>query len=315
MNRTNGRLRLTVGSLMHVGATRRINQDWLGHYVPPDPATLAAKGSLFVVADGMGGRQAGHVASHLAVRALLQAYYRDRSYDVAQSLARAVHQTNAQLFRYGAYYPAYRGMATTLVAAAVRGRELAVAHVGDSRAYLARGGGVWPLTRDHSWVAQMVASGVLTPAEAARHPYRRVILRSLGPRPSVQVDVRRFSLVAGDALILCSDGLSDLVADREIGWAALAWQPQQAAQAMVAWAYQRGGPDDISAMVVRAEHTPARTAQGQAQTYRPGLLGQPRRRGAMPGPRHEPRPLLPLAASLGAAAAFITLVMYLVPVL
>jgi len=311
----NGHLQLSVGSLTHPGRIRRINQDWLGYYIPSDAATRTAKGSLFVVADGMGGRQAGHVASRLAVQTLLQAYYRDRSRNVAHSLAHAIRQANAQLYAYSAYYPACRGMATTIVAAVVRGHELVVAHVGDSRAYLVRGGVIWPLTRDHSWVAQMVALGILTPAEAARHPYRRVVLRSLGPRPDVRVDVRRFSLEAGDALILCSDGLSDLVADGEIGWAARAWAPQQAVQALVAWANRRGGTDNIAAIVVRAQRPAEQPQARPAYPPRAVRRGQATRRDAISAPRHGPRALLPLAASLGASAAFITLVMYLAPAL
>ena len=309
---TNGRVQLTVGALTHAGQMRRINQDWLGHYVPPDPTTRATKGSLFIVADGMGGRQEGHVASRLAVQTLLQAYYGDPSRSVAHSLSRAIRQANAQLHTYGAYYPAYRGMATTLVAAVVRGQELVVAHVGDSRAYLVRGADTWPLTRDHSWVVQMMASGVLTPAEAARHPYRHVILRSLGPHPDVQVDMHRLSLAAGDALILCSDGLSDLVSEGEMGWAARSWKPQQAVQALVAWANQRGGTDNVSAIVVQAQQPAGQPVSHPAYARRPVQPGQAARRGAIPGPRHRPRPLLPLTASLGAAAAFITLAMYFV---
>jgi len=310
----NGHLQLSVGALTHPGRVRRINQDWLGHYIPSDTATRAAKGSLFVVADGMGGRPAGHVASRLAVQTLLQAYYRDSSRDIAHSLVRAVRQANAQLYTYGAYYPAYRGMATTIVAAVVRGHELVVAHVGDSRAYLVRGGNIWPLTRDHSWIAQMVSLGILTPAEAARHPYRRVILRSLGPRPDVRVDVRRLSLKAGDALILCSDGLSDLVAAGEIGWATRAWGPQQAVQALVAWANRRGGTDNIAAIVVQARR-PAERPRERRPAYPSRAAGQgPEiRRHMAPTPRRGARSMVPLVASLGASAAFIAGVMYLIP--
>ena len=251
MFRGNQTLHLSVRTHTDPGRVRANNQDWWGQFVPPDPRVLAAKGALFVVADGMGGRAGGQVASQLAVQHLLQAYYRDPSHAVEQSLVQAIRVANRQVYNYGQYYPAYQGMATTMVAAVVRGREMVVAHVGDSRAYLARANRVWPLTRDHSWVADMVAKGMLTPAEAASHPYRHVISRSVGPQPDVQAEVRRLKLAAGDALILCTDGLSDVVTPSEIGWAAATLDPQRAAYTLVDWANQRGGRDNISVALAR----------------------------------------------------------------
>lgn len=250
-------LQLNISAYTDPGRVRPTNQDWWGQFIPPDRHMLAAKGALFVVADGMGGRAGGQVASQLAVQHLLQAYYHDPMRSLEKSLVQAIRVANQQVYRYGQYYPAYQGMATTLVAAVIRDQELIVAHVGDSRAYLARAGRFWPLTRDHSWVAEMVARGALTPAEAANHPYRHVISRSVGPHPDVQVDVRRMRLFAGDTLVLCTDGLSDLVTPAEIGWAAATLPPHQATHTLVDWANQRGGRDNISALVVRAEQ-PAR---------------------------------------------------------
>jgi serine/threonine protein phosphatase PrpC len=256
---------LNTSALTDPGRRRTANQDWWGQVVPSDRRILAQKGALFVVADGMGGRVGGEVASRLAVQYLLQAYYRDPSRQLEQSLARALQVANRQVYSYGYHYPAYRGMATTLVAAVVRGQELVVAHVGDSRAYLARAGRTWPLTSDHSWVAEMVARGALSPADAARHPYRHVITRSIGARPDVQVDVRRLRVSPGDTLVLCTDGLSDLVTPAEIGWVAATSAPQHATRRLVELANQRGGGDNVSALVVRLEQ-PAR------QAARPGSV-------------------------------------------
>lgn len=262
-------LGLTVSALTDPGRVRPSNQDWWGQFVPPNQRTLAEKGALFAVADGMGGRVGGEIASQLAIQYLLQAYYRDPSRQIDQSLARAVQAANRQVHSYGYYYPAYQGMATTLVVAVVQGQDLVVAHVGDSRAYLARAGRVWPLTRDHSWVAEMVVRGALTPAEAARHPYRHVISRSIGPTPEVQVDVRRLRLSPGDTLVLCTDGLSDLVNPSEIGWAASRLAPPHAVQSLVRWANERGGRDNISALVVRADRATAPVARTGNPLYYP----------------------------------------------
>lgn len=265
MHRTSSTIHLSVGARTDAGRVRPNNQDWWLQFVPPDPRVLAAKGALFAVADGMGGRAGGQMASQLAVQHVLQAYYHNPSLNPSTSLTQAVQVANHQVYSYGQFYPAYRGMATTLVAAVVRGSELVVAHVGDSRAYLVRAGRVWPLTRDHSWVAEMVARGLLTPAQGASHPYRHVITRSVGPKPAVAVDVQRTKIAPGDALVLCTDGLSDVVSSGEIGWAAATLDPQHAAQTLIDWANQRGGRDNISALVVRVQQ-PAVHRAGQDHT-------------------------------------------------
>lgn len=276
-------LQLRVSASSHPGNVRYINQDWWGQFVPSHPSLRAAKGALFVLADGMGGRAGGEVASQLAVQHLLRAYYTDPSTQVEKSLARAMQRTNASVYHYAQQHPAYRGMATTLVAAVVRGSELVVAHVGDSRAYLVHGQRVLALTRDHSWVGEMMARGVLTPAEAAHHPYRHVILRSIGAHPSVSVDVKRWRLRPGDTLVLCTDGLSDYLTPPEIGWAAAKLPPHQAAQALINRALQRGGADNVSVIVVRAE-PPLRQRSCQA---RAGM----------------PRPVIPASGSAGCQTA------------
>jgi protein phosphatase len=191
-------------------------------------------------------------------------------------LLRAVQAANRQVYSYGYHYPAYHGMATTLVAAVVRASELVVAHVGDSRAYLVRAGRTWPITSDHSWVAEMVARGALSPADAARHPYRHVITRSIGAHPDVQADVRRLRVSPGDTLVLCTDGLSDLVTPAEIGWVTATSAPQHATRRLIELANQRGGGDNISALVVRLEQ-PARQAArpGSVAAWQPASVSAP----------------------------------------
>jgi protein phosphatase len=241
-------VRLELGWLSRPGRHRRTNQDRLSAYVPRDPVLLVRKGAFFVVADGMRGCPGGEVASHLATQTVLRAYYANPSLDAVQSLRAAVGTADGWLCYWAAVRPDLRGMGTTLTAMAVCGGELMIAHVGDSRAYLVRGGRAWPLTRGYTRVADALARGLLTPQEAANHPSRRVLTRSLGG-PSAAVDVRRVVCAPGDRLVLCSDGVSDPLEPHEIGWLA-ARSPRQAAQALVGTARRRGGRDDASVIVV-----------------------------------------------------------------
>jgi protein phosphatase len=175
-------------------------------------------------------------------------------------------------------------MATTLVTAVVRGDELVVANVGDSRAYLIRGMRAYRLTRDHSWVAEMRAKRILTPEEAKHHLYRKVLTRSLGSKPDVKVDIHSYLLLPGDVIILCSDGLSDHVRGWEMAWMAFGRSVGGVTRSLINLAKRRGSDDDITAIVVR-------------------MLGWP-----------ELRPvssLFQLGAGFGAAALFIFLAMYI----
>lgn len=264
---------LKFGWLSRPGRGRRSNQDSLARHVPRDTTLLARKGALFVVADGMQGKPGGEVASRLAAQTVLRGYYTNPSPDPTQSLRTAVETADGWLRYWAAARPDLRGMGTTLTAVVVRGGELIIAHVGDSRAYLARGGHAWPLTCDHTWVADTLARGLLTAQEAANHPWRHVLTRSLDGS-SAAVDVRRVVYAPGDRLVLCSDGVSGLVAPHEIGWLA-ACSPRQAAQALVGTARRRGGQDDASTIVVSLGQPTWRprsviTAPGGAPQWRYG---------------------------------------------
>jgi len=177
---------------------------------------LASKGYLHIVADGMGGHAAGQEASHRAVRRVLEEYYADPSRDILRSLKSAISRANAEVWEAASGDPELAGMGTTLVVAVVKGSSLYLANVGDSRAYLARDGEIRQLTRDHSWVAEQVRAGVLRLEEARRHPFRNVITRSVGAQPDVKVDVFLERLRHGDRVLLCTDGVSAVLADREL---------------------------------------------------------------------------------------------------
>ncbi len=237
------------------GPGRAVSQDSLGlpEGVPED--LLAIKGRLYLVADGIGGHQAGEVASGLAVDVIRHAYYADPDLDLEVSLWRAIAEANMAIGRQ-AQDPARAGMGTTVVAAVVRGEELVVAHVGDSRAYLWHHGHLHQLTTDHTWVAERLAAGILTPEEAANHPLRHVLTRSLGSAPDVEVDIARHNFRPGDRLLLCTDGVWEMLPEEEMARILGRADPQTAATALVARALEAGGQDDATALVVERSASP-----------------------------------------------------------
>jgi protein phosphatase len=199
------------------------------------------------VADGMGGHRAGEVASATAIETLRAAYLGGRPID------RAIEEANSAVFARAAGNAELRGMGTTLTAIAVDGGTAVLGHVGDSRAYLVRDGAVTQVTDDHSLVEQLVREGRLSPEEAQHHPQRAIITRALGVDPAVQVDTYRVDLRPGDRLLICSDGLTNMLSDGTIG-ATLRRHadPQQAADTLVDMANQAGGDDNITVVILDA---------------------------------------------------------------
>jgi PPM family protein phosphatase len=233
----------------HPGMVRDENEDCVGVYAPNDDDVDALRGPIFVVADGMGGHAAGEVASRLAVETVISTWTTSSSGAPHQTLRSAVRAANGTVFG-ASLDQETRGMGTTLTALALAGAEGIVANVGDSRTYLVRDAECSQLTADHSRVGEMLRAGLITPEQAAHHPARSQLTRSLGHEPAVQVDVSRTDLKCGDAFVLCSDGLWDLVSRREIAEVVSA-PPGQAAEALVRAALERGAPDNVSAIVVR----------------------------------------------------------------
>jgi serine/threonine protein phosphatase PrpC len=245
--------RLKVGALTDPGLSRDHNQDALGSADGYDPVLLERKGFLCLVADGLGPEGTGAVASSLAVRTVLYEYYNDPSPDIVTSLTNAIEKANQAIIEEKARNSSYARMGTTLVAGIVRGDDLYVANVGDSRAYLVRGQRIIQLTHDHTWVADQVRAGQLSPEEAQTHPKRRHLSRSLGLQPAPPVDHFHQQFLPGDRLLLCSDGLSDLVADQELLDVATRHAPQAAAQELTGLANQRGGTDNITVLVAEPQ--------------------------------------------------------------
>ena len=233
---------LRWGAATDVGLVRRINEDQL----------LTTDG-LYAVADGMGGHAAGDVASGVAVAALREAY--EGRPHTADELVDAMHHANAAVYEKSIADHALRGMGTTLTAAALIDADgedrIAIANVGDSRTYVFAHNELTQLTEDHSIPEELVRQGQLDPSEVDTHPQRHILTRALGIQPEIEVDVWEVLPVAGDRIVLCSDGLVREVTDDQIAsiLRRLA-EPNEAAQELVARARAQGGSDNITVVIV-----------------------------------------------------------------
>jgi len=241
-------LHIRYGIQTNQGKTRNSNEDAYA-------ASLTKK--LFLVADGMGGHAAGEVASQMAAATMEQLLEAPEGPDddPEELLRSAAEGANARVYESQLRNPELAGMGSTLTALSICDRNYYVAHVGDSRAYLLRDGVLEQITRDHSLVWQLYENGVLRKDELSSHPQKNLITRSIGPHPYIEVDVERGEARIGDAFLLCSDGLSDVVPDatiREV-LSQTDTTPQRMCERLVALANEAGGPDNITAVVVRLE--------------------------------------------------------------
>ncbi|MCP4037906.1 MAG: Stp1/IreP family PP2C-type Ser/Thr phosphatase [bacterium] len=238
---------LQASAATDVGLRRRVNED--RYALVPDLG-------LYLVADGMGGHKAGQLASQLAAEAAVRAAQalEGAPVSLAERLRQVVACANREIFATSEAQPEYAGMGTTLVAILASEGRLALAHVGDSRAYLVRGGHIRPLTDDHSLVGELVRRNEITPEDAREHPHRHVLTRALGVRSSVQGDLIEMSPQDGDVFALFSDGLTNHVHEDEIAMAVGSTPDlQQACDALVEFANDRGGDDNITVVLVRCE--------------------------------------------------------------
>ena len=221
-----------------------------------DRYALAPELGLYLVADGMGGHTAGQVASELAAEASLRAIQTldGAAASLAEKLRFAVTSANRSIYSTAQQQPEYAGMGTTLVALLAEGERAALAHVGDSRAYLVRGGRIRQLTDDHSVVGELLRRNEISENDAREHPHRHVLTRALGVREHVEPDLAEISPAEGDVFVLCSDGLTNHVEDHEIAKRA-AEQPdlQELCQSLVDLANARGGEDNTTVLAARCE--------------------------------------------------------------
>jgi PPM family protein phosphatase len=261
------------------GRQRRANED-----------SLLARSPLFVVADGMGGAQAGEVASRIAVESFRHGI--DDASQPEAALATLALAANSRIHELSHSNAEHAGMGTTLTAVYVGDREVAIAHVGDSRAYCLREGELLRLTDDHSLVDELMRQGRLTPEEAVEHPQRSVITRALGPEGTVEVDTRSFRARPGDVYLLCSDGLTTMLSEEEIA-DALRSHPRlrDAGEVLIAAANEAGGRDNITVVLLRLEEVGAGSPQpldGAEPDEHSTMLGVPA--VAPPVTPRQPRP-------------------------
>ena len=259
-----------MASLSDRGQVRPNNEDAVLAERADSPVA-ERRGVLCVVADGMGGHAAGEVASSLAVQTTRQHFYASDDPENGAALREAISAANEAVWREAQRSPDKAGMGCTLSAAVVRGDEVVVGHVGDSRAYLVRRADITQITTDHSWVAEQVRAGALTPEQARQHPRRNVITRAIGQRASVEVEIYRFCAASGDAIVLCSDGLTSVVEDDEIGRYARELPPQEAVQRLIDAANSRGAPDNVTVAVMRLTVDAVTPTSGRRLGW--GLLG------------------------------------------
>ncbi len=231
---------MKVYAITDIGRVRTLNED--SYYLPRVGERFCA------VADGMGGHNAGEVASAMAVQAFSE-YMRDVETITGQALRAAVERANGDIYRAALDNEGMSGMGTTFSALAQQDGDVLLAHVGDSRVYLVRHGAIMQLTTDHTLVEEMVRKGVLTPREARFHPRRNIITRALGTDYRVEVDVIQLAARPGDVYFLCSDGMTNYVEEQDILHAALKeadWDEKL--RGLVSAALENGGADNITAL-------------------------------------------------------------------
>ncbi len=237
-----------------VGRVRDHNEDYLGYASPATPAQVRTHGWLFVLADGVGGQEQGEVASKTAVESMIAGFHTAKDGESHSGvLQRLVQQANTRVFEAAVTGSrASAGMATTVVACALRYDRVSVAHVGDSRCYLIRNGKAAQITRDHTIAGEHLRMGLVTAKEAAEGQTSHILSRSLGSELMANVETNDYQIFAGDVLLLCSDGLHGLVDSSEM--AAICGHGQDlhlAAEKLVALANERGGGDNISVQLIR----------------------------------------------------------------
>ncbi len=264
-------LTATGAMLSHPGRVRTNNEDSIACVLPAAATATPAPELIAIVADGMGGHAAGELASRIAVNTIVPVI-QDSVLPPPETLATAIAQANAAIRARAAADPASAGMGTTCTVLLLRAGLLYLAHIGDSRAYLLRDGVLGQLTDDHSAVAQLVRDGALTQAEARLSPLRNIIQRALGAQAEAEPQVwpQGRAMAEGDRLLLCSDGLYDVVGEDDITKALATQAPEEACQALLAAALDAGAPDNVSLGVFHLCRRPEIAADDASTVPLPG---------------------------------------------
>lgn len=238
---------LKTFSITNVGKKRKLNQDFV--YTSEQP--VGRLPNLFIVADGMGGHKAGDYASKMTVETIVEKAADSKETERSRILEEAIRSANRLVHARAQESADLEGMGTTVVAATCDENSLCVANVGDSRLYVANSGQIRQITRDHSWVAEMVRRGGMGKEEARNHPDRNIITRAVGADEDVRVDFFTVPLKEGDLILMCTDGLTNMLEDEEIRMILDgARDIVEKAEELVAAANERGGRDNISVILV-----------------------------------------------------------------
>ena len=231
-----------------VGRKRKNNQDTVGVYRNQSGVTLA------IVADGMGGHQAGDTASYLAVTGLGEVWEQTmltQKDEVCDWLVEHIQEENARIFDKGSTHPEMFGMGTTIVSTVILENELILAHVGDSRAYIVRDSDIKQLTDDHSLVNELIKTGEISAEMAANHPKKNILVRSIGVPGEVDVDISSVTCQSKDMILLCSDGLTNMLTNEEIKQVVLNGQPLPSrVNELIEQANEAGGTDNITVLLI-----------------------------------------------------------------
>lgn len=235
-----------------IGFRRQNNQDSYGIHLAPDSDAFHKRGHLFLVADGMGGHAVGELASKMAADAIPHTYQKLANLPINEALEQAIIEANTTINTRGRQNHDFLRMGTTFTALVLSPEGAIAGHVGDSRLYRIRDGRIEQLTFDHSLQWELLKQGQMSAEEIYLYEPRNVITRCLGPEPHVEVDIEgAHEVLPGDIYLLCSDGLTGLLEDNEIGTIASELPPAEACQLMVHMANLRGGPDNITVIIVR----------------------------------------------------------------
>ena len=247
------RPRVSFGAKTDLGLRRENNEDKHEFFVPTSDDDLAWRGMVFVVCDGMGGHEAGQIASEMTCKEFIRLYRESTFEDPVEAAKNAVATTNRFVYSAATTIPNRKGMGTTLSALLLVQDQAHIVQVGDSRVYRLRDGELQQLTKDHTWVEETVELGVMSREQAEAHQYRHVLTRAVGTEPDVKTDAFTESLAVGDTFMLCSDGVTNHVTDEEIKAILSSNDPSQAAWTLVGRALMGGGSDNATVIVVHVD--------------------------------------------------------------
>ena len=263
---------LSAHLVSDVGKKRERNEDACVLCAPTDEGRLECRGYLFAIADGMGGASAGEHASHLALSIFLEEFYNGAETNIPDHVQESIENANGRVFAEAEQHAELNGMGTTLSTLLIIGDCAYIGQVGDSRVYLQRPkAALLQITEDHSLVAEQVRGGIITEEEARNHSLRNLITRAIGIKEDVDVDLFSLRLQKDDTLLICSDGLSNMVEDAEIAEALQLESLQTGARLLVGKALEAGGTDNVSVALVRVTGAPPKKnlQAGASQVYAP----------------------------------------------